>query len=111
MFAGDWARELSYSLMGLARGRYRVGPLLVRAVDPFGLAQIDRRFRASNEVLVTPAVEPLGQLGTASGNNASGESTPQRIGLSALHRPQGRAHGASRGAGLGPQRHAAAGQP
>ena len=80
-FAGDWARELSYPLMGLARGRYRVGPLLVRAVDPFGLTQIDRRFRASNEVLVTPAVEPLGQLGTASGNNASGESTPQRIGL------------------------------
>lgn len=80
-FAGDWTRELSYPLMGLARGRYRVGPLLVRAVDPFGLAQIDRQFRASNEVLVTPAVEPLGQIVAASGNNASGESTPQRIGL------------------------------
>lgn len=80
-FAGDWQREVTYPLMGLARGRYRVGPLLVRAVDPFGLAEIDRRFRASNEVLVTPAVEPLDQLGSAAGNNASGESTPQKIGL------------------------------
>ncbi len=79
--AGDWKRELTYPLMGMARGRYRVGPLLVRAVDPFGLARIDRRFRASNEVLVTPAVIPLTQLGSAAGNNASGESTPQKIGL------------------------------
>ncbi|MEL4357321.1 MULTISPECIES: DUF58 domain-containing protein [unclassified Luteococcus] len=80
-FAGDWKRRISYPLMGLARGRYRVGPLLVRAVDPFGLAQIDRQFRASNEVLVTPEVVPLSQLGSAAGNNASGESTPQKIGL------------------------------
>lgn len=79
--SGDWQRDLTYPLMGLARGRYRVGPLLVRAVDPFGLARIDRRFRASNEVLVTPAVLPLSQLGSAAGNNASGESTPQKIGL------------------------------
>lgn len=79
--AGDWRRELTYPLMGLARGRYRVGPLLVRAVDPFGLARIDRRFRASNEVLVTPQVVPLSQLANAAGNNASGESTPQKIGL------------------------------
>ncbi|WP_420175736.1 DUF58 domain-containing protein [Luteococcus sp. OSA5] len=80
-FAGDWQRKITYPLMGLARGRYRVGPLLVRAVDPFGLAQIDRQFRATNEVLVTPEVVPLGPLGSASGNNASGESTPQKIGL------------------------------
>ncbi|MGO4956430.1 DUF58 domain-containing protein [Luteococcus sp. Sow4_B9] len=80
-FAGDWKRQLTYPLMGLARGRYRVGPLLVRAVDPFGLAEIDRQFRATNEVLVTPEVVPLGQLGSAAGNNASGESTPQKIGL------------------------------
>lgn len=80
-FAGDWKRQLTYPLMGLARGRYRVGPLLVRAVDPFGLAQIDRQFRASNEVLVTPEVVPLTQMGAAAGNNASGESTPQKIGL------------------------------
>ncbi|MEL4504137.1 DUF58 domain-containing protein [Luteococcus sp. H138] len=80
-FAGDWKRQITYPLMGLARGRYRVGPLLVRAIDPFGLAQIDRQFRASNEVLVTPEVVPLSQLGSASGSNASGESTPQKIGL------------------------------
>lgn len=79
--SGDWRRELTYPLVGLARGRYRVGPLLVRAVDPFGLAQIDRQFRASNEVVVTPQVVPLIQSSTMNASNASGEATPQKIGL------------------------------
>lgn len=80
-FGGDWEREMSYPLMGMARGRYRVGPLLVRAVDPFGLARIDRQFRASNEVMVTPQVVPLNNLGSTGGNNATGEASPQKIGL------------------------------
>ena len=78
---GEWERTLSYPLMGLARGRYRTGPLMVRAVDPFGLARVDRQFRASNEVLVTPRIVPINELGAASGSNASGEATPQKIGL------------------------------
>ncbi|HSN43306.1 MAG TPA: DUF58 domain-containing protein [Propionibacteriaceae bacterium] len=80
-FAGEWEREITYPLMGLARGRYQTGPLLVRALDPFGLARIDRAFRATNEVLVTPEVLPLPAMTKAASAGMSGESTPQRIGL------------------------------
>ncbi len=80
-FTGEWDRQVTYPLDGLVRGRYRVGPLLVRAVDPFGLAQVDRRFRASNDVMVTPEIVPLGVLASASALGTSGESSPQRVGL------------------------------
>lgn len=80
-FGGEWEREITYPLMALARGRYQAGPLLVRAVDPFGLARIDRAFRATNEVLVTPEVLPLPAMTRAASTGMSGESTPQRIGL------------------------------
>lgn len=80
-FSGEWERVLTYPLIGLARGRYEVGPLLVRVLDPFGLARIDRAFRATTEVLVTPEVLPLSATRAASSTGMSGESTPQRIGL------------------------------
>lgn len=76
-----WDRSLSYSLMGLARGRYTVGPLLVRAMDPFGLARMDRRFTSTSQVIVTPKVVPLADMSSAPGSGQSGESTPMRIGL------------------------------
>ncbi|WP_235997003.1 DUF58 domain-containing protein [Aestuariimicrobium ganziense] len=80
-FTGEWTRRVSYPLVGLARGRYTVGPLLVRAQDPFGLAHIDRRFRSVREVMITPRVVPLSSMSTAPGSGQSGESTPQKIGL------------------------------
>lgn len=78
---GEWERVITYPLMGLARGRHHVGPMLVRAVDPFGLAQVDRQFRNADELIVTPHIAPLANLGSAAGSGRSGESTPQRIGL------------------------------
>lgn len=80
-FTGEWTRRVSYPLVGLARGRYTVGPLLVRAQDPFGLAHIDRRFRSVREVMITPQVVPLSSMSSAPGSGQSGESTPQKIGL------------------------------
>ena len=77
----SWERLLTYPLVGLARGRYTVGPLLVRAMDPFGLARVDRRFTSTSPVIVTPQVVPLADLSNAPGSGQSGESTPMRIGL------------------------------
>lgn len=71
-----------YTLTGRARGRFQVGPLLVRTSDPFGLAQIDRQFRATSEVLVTPRIVPLAPMSNAGGGGATGESRPHRIGVS-----------------------------
>lgn len=79
--AGQWKRSVSYPLQGSARGRYRTGPLLVRSGDPFGLAQLDRRFNATSEVMVTPQIVPLEQMGNAGGGGGAGDSRPQRLGV------------------------------
>lgn len=76
-----WTRAISYPMTGLARGRYTVGPLLVRATDPFGLAKVDRRFKTTQQVLVTPRIVPLGEMSSTPGSGQSGDSTPMRIGL------------------------------
>ena len=80
-FAGTWQRQLTYPLVGLARGRFQVGPLLVRSTDPFGLAKIDRRFASVREAMITPKVHPLGGLKSATGAGQTGDARPQKIGL------------------------------
>lgn len=79
--AGAWVREVSYPMVGLARGRHRVGPLLVTAVDPFGLVDIQRSFKTSTEVLVAPRVVALGTLHSATGSGRAGDTGTSRIGL------------------------------
>lgn len=80
-FTGEWERRVTYPLIGLARGRFQVGPLLVRSTDPFGLAKIDRRFSSTREVMVTPKVHPLIGLKSTSGAGQTGDARPQKIGL------------------------------
>ncbi|MGF7237465.1 MAG: DUF58 domain-containing protein, partial [Frankia sp.] len=55
-------RDLSYPLQGSLRGRYQVGPLTVRLSDPFGLCELNRSFRDRDELIVSPAIEPLPRL-------------------------------------------------
>ena len=44
------------STTAIRRGRYRLGPTVIRSGDPFGLFPRVRRFEAAREVLVYPAV-------------------------------------------------------
>lgn len=79
-FAGRWERRITYPLMGLSRGRFRVGPLIVHAADPFGMARLESTFTGSDEVMITPRVFPLQQLSTSGGTGAAGDTTPRHIG-------------------------------
>ena len=79
-FAGPWDRRITYPLMGLARGRFAVGPLIVHAADPFGMARLDTSVTGTDEVMITPQVFPLPQLTTSGGAGAAGDTTPQHIG-------------------------------
>lgn len=79
--SGSWRREVSYPLEGKQRGRYQVGPLLVRSRDAFNLVKFDRQFTATAEVLVTPRIHPLGDMGNVTGGGSSGETRPQRLGV------------------------------
>lgn len=78
---GSWRREVSYPLEGKQRGRYQIGPLLVRSRDAFNLVKFDRQFTATAEVLVTPRIHHLGSMANVTGGGSSGETRPQRLGV------------------------------
>jgi Uncharacterized conserved protein (some members contain a von Willebrand factor type A (vWA) domain) len=56
---GREARTVSYRMPGLARGRYRVGPLRIRLCDPFRMIDLTRSFTATSEFVVAPVVDAL----------------------------------------------------
>ena len=72
--------EVAYRLVGSERGRFRIGPLLVRSLDPFGLSHNDMAFASTTEVAVTPQVHELGRL-RAGASGASAETHSARAGL------------------------------
>ncbi|MDN5803995.1 MAG: DUF58 domain-containing protein, partial [Microlunatus sp.] len=77
----SWRREIEYPMLGRVRGRFHTGPLTVRTTDPFGLVQLDRHFRATTEVMVTPVVEALASMRSAGGAGSAGEARPHRVGV------------------------------
>lgn len=68
------------------RGRYRIGPTVVRSGDPFGLFPRERRFPESEEVLVYPAVDaprgyvpPAAQLSGGLVSSSRGATTTSDV--------------------------------
>ncbi len=72
--------RVGYRLTGVQRGRFRIGPLLVRSLDPFGLARNDMAFVTTTEIAVTPRIFDLGGL-RAGSSGASAEARTARAGL------------------------------
>jgi uncharacterized protein (DUF58 family) len=52
-------REVGYQIRSRVRGRYRLGPLMLRVRDPYGLATVAASLPSSTDVLVLPRVEIL----------------------------------------------------
>jgi len=52
-------RDVSYTVRPHRRGRYEVGPLSMRMVDPFGLARISTQAASTESFLVHPRMETL----------------------------------------------------
>ena len=50
---------LRYPLQPSRRGVHRIGPLVARVTDPFGLAEFGRELAAYSRLVVTPVVVPL----------------------------------------------------
>lgn len=57
-YSGDTA-PLSYEATGIRRGVWPLGPLMLRTVDPFGLAQREQAFGEPRSVTVVPEVLTL----------------------------------------------------
>ncbi|MBO0979913.1 DUF58 domain-containing protein [Microbacterium sp. SD291] len=63
--AGEYPPEggqLSYLITGVRRGVWPIGPLMLRTVDPFGLAQREQAFGDTRTVTVVPEVFTLAPL-------------------------------------------------
>jgi uncharacterized protein (DUF58 family) len=61
--AGGDRETLQYELTAMTRGRYTIGPLSVRLLDPFGLAQVTSEVAGTSEVIVHPRIEGLSAPG------------------------------------------------
>lgn len=70
--------QLSYQITGIRRGVWPLGPLMLRTVDPFGLAQREQSFGDTRSVTVVPEVFALAPLAVrvgAAGGTAHTSST------------------------------------
>ncbi|WP_369688753.1 DUF58 domain-containing protein [Actinomadura kijaniata] len=76
------SRELSYRIRSDVRGRYRVGPLVVRLTDPFGMVELVRSFSQADTLTVTPAIVAL-PPGRLAGAWTGGGDSPARTVASA----------------------------
>ncbi|MGY1697270.1 DUF58 domain-containing protein [Geodermatophilus sp. SYSU D00814] len=76
---GGRAAALPYRVHGGRRGRFRLGPLQLRLVDPFGLVQRTTSGSDGTPLLVVPRVRPLGPGGPAGGHGGGGEGARRSI--------------------------------
>jgi uncharacterized protein (DUF58 family) len=63
---------LGYRLTPRRRGRYALGPLRSRVVDPFGLVERSTSGTETAALLVVPSVQPLGTEGPVDGHGGEG---------------------------------------
>lgn len=68
------SREVTYRVHAQVRGRYPIGPLRLRFLDPLGCIQLERRVGSSVSLLVTPPTVALGGSSPTGDSTDSGES-------------------------------------
>lgn len=72
-----WHRQVSYAVRSDVRGRFEIGPLVVRVADPFGLVEVRRVNRSVSPLIVTPRTVALPPIPLVGGWSGSGEHRPQ----------------------------------
>jgi uncharacterized protein (DUF58 family) len=71
--------DVGYHVSGELRGRYRIGPLTVRLMDPFGLCELPRSFASTDTLVVTPQVIPLPAVQLGGEWGGAGYSTSRSV--------------------------------
>ncbi|MEJ1922972.1 DUF58 domain-containing protein [Microbacterium sp. KHB019] len=66
-FPTDNGTHIRYSITGVRRGVWPVGPLSLRTIDPFGVAQRTQSFGDTRTVTVVPEVVPLSPMSSEVG--------------------------------------------
>ena len=73
------ASSVAYTVRAEARGRYSIGPLVVRLTDPFGLCELNRSFPSVERLTVIPKVVPLPTVRLAGEYAGTGESRARSV--------------------------------
>jgi uncharacterized protein (DUF58 family) len=76
---GRQVSSVAYSVRADVRGRYEVGPLIVRLTDPFGLCELSRSFAAVDRLTVIPQVVTLPTIRLAGEYAGTGESRARTV--------------------------------
>ncbi|MDI6097925.1 DUF58 domain-containing protein [Actinoplanes sp. NEAU-A12] len=73
------ASSVAYTVRADVRGRYPIGPLMVRLTDPFGLCELTRSFPSVDKLIVIPQVVPLPRVRLAGEYAGTGESRARSV--------------------------------
>ncbi len=73
------ASSVTYTVRADVRGRYEVGPLVVRLTDPFGLCELSRAFPSVDKLTVTPQIVALPPAGLVGDFANAGESRSRSV--------------------------------
>src|ERR671920_98239 len=73
------ASSVAYTVRADVRGRYGVGPLVIRLTDPFGLCELNRSFPSVDRLTVIPQVVPLPAVRLAGEYAGTGESRARSV--------------------------------
>jgi uncharacterized protein (DUF58 family) len=73
------ASSVAYTVRADVRGRYEVGPLVVRLTDPFGLCELTRAFPSTDRLVVIPQVTALPTIRLAGEYAGTGDSRARSV--------------------------------
>ncbi|HZN17887.1 MAG TPA: DUF58 domain-containing protein [Micromonosporaceae bacterium] len=73
------ASSVAYTVRADVRGRYEVGPLVVRLTDPFGLCELVRAFPSVDRLTVIPQVVALPPVRLAGEYAGTGDSRARSV--------------------------------
>jgi uncharacterized protein (DUF58 family) len=73
------ASSVAYTVRADVRGKYEVGPLVVRLTDPFGLCELTRSFPSVDRLTVIPQVHPLPTVRLAGEYAGAGDSRARSV--------------------------------
>jgi uncharacterized protein (DUF58 family) len=76
---GQRASTVAYTVRAEVRGKYEVGPLVVRLTDPFGLCELTRSFSTVTHLTVVPQVSALPNVRLAGEFVGSGDSRARSV--------------------------------
>ncbi|MFF5082750.1 DUF58 domain-containing protein [Actinoplanes sp. NPDC000266] len=73
------ASSVAYTVRADVRGRYPIGPLVIRLTDPFGLCELTRSFPSVDKLVVIPQVVTLPTVRLAGEYAGTGDSRARSV--------------------------------